>query len=61
VIYGANATYRSAAATTTLYIGGNNMAYMWNGAIANFYVYNRSLIASEVLQNYNAQKGRFGL
>ena len=61
VIYGANATYRSAAATTTLYIGGNNMAYMWNGAIANFYVYNRSLIASEVLQNYNAQKVRFGL
>ena len=60
VLYG-TAAYRTAAATTTLYIGGNNSAYMWNGAIATFSVYNRSLIASEVLQNYNAQKGRFGL
>jgi hypothetical protein len=35
--------------------------YWWNGRIANFQIYNRALSASEVLQNYNATKGRFGL
>jgi hypothetical protein len=60
VLYG-TAAYRNASTTTSLYIGGNTITYMWNGAIATFYVYNRSLIATEVLQNFNAQKGRFGL
>ena len=32
-----------------------------NGTIYRASVYNRPLTASEVLQNYNAQKGRFGL
>jgi len=32
-----------------------------NGSIANFQLYNRALSASEVLQNYNATKARFGL
>ena len=31
------------------------------GYIANCQVYNRALSAGDVLQNYNAQKGRFGL
>ena len=35
--------------------------YWWNGSIANFQIYNRALTASEVLQNFNAQKSRFGL
>jgi hypothetical protein len=29
--------------------------------MGNFIFYNRGLSATEVLQNYNAQKGRFGL
>jgi hypothetical protein len=33
----------------------------WKGKIAVAQVYNRGLSASEVLQNYNALKGRFGL
>jgi len=32
-----------------------------NGTIAAAYVYNRTLSPQEVLQNYNAQKSRFGL
>jgi hypothetical protein len=32
-----------------------------NGNIASVQIYNRALSASEVLQNYNATKGRFGL
>ena len=33
----------------------------FNGSIANCQVYNRTLSASEILQNYNAQKSRFNL
>lgn len=33
----------------------------WDGNIAVVQIYNRTLSAEEVLQNYNAQKGRFGL
>ena len=33
----------------------------WDGSIASTQVYNRALSASEVLQNYNATKTRFGL
>lgn len=32
-----------------------------NGRISNVKMYNRALSASEVLQNYNATKGRYGL
>jgi len=38
-------------------IGGN----FSDGNIAQVSIYNRALSASEVLQNYNATKGRFGL
>jgi hypothetical protein len=33
----------------------------WTGNISSFKIYNKSLSAAEVLQNYNAAKGRFGL
>jgi hypothetical protein len=32
-----------------------------NGNVANTQLYNRALSSSEILQNYNAQKSRFGL
>ena len=35
--------------------------YDYAGNIANSLIYNRALSASDVLQNYQAQKGRFGL
>ena len=34
---------------------------MWNGEIGPVHVYNRELTATEVLQNFNAQRGRFGV
>lgn len=37
--------------------GGRN----WSGEIASLNIYNRVLSATEVAQNYNALKGRFGL
>jgi hypothetical protein len=48
---------------TPFYIASNfrdNTSYL-NGSISNLQIYNRALSASEVLQNYNATKGRFNL
>lgn len=37
--------------------GGRN----WNGRISNFTVYNRVLTTSEIQQNFNATRGRYGI
>jgi len=39
----------------------NNATGFVNGRIASFLVYGRALNETEILQNYNATKGRFGL
>jgi len=39
----------------------NGGTSVWNGKIATARIYTRTLSATEVLQNYNATKGRFGL
>jgi hypothetical protein len=39
----------------------DNTVLFFNGNVALTQIYNRALSAEEVLQNYNAQKGRFGL
>ena len=36
-------------------------SYYWLGRIASAQIYNKTLTASEISQNYNAQKVRFGL
>lgn len=52
--------------TVPVYIGtiANNylgMAEYFQGNIANTLIYNRALSTSEVLQNFNAQRNRFGI
>jgi len=48
--------------TNDLFFGGSiNANYAMNGRIAASKVYSKSLTAVEVLQNYNADKSRFGL
>ena len=42
-------------------IGAHSSGYYLDGEIAVSRVYNKALTAAEVLQNYNAQKSRFGL
>ena len=37
--------------------GGRN----WNGRISNFVAYNKALTATEIQQNFNATRGRFGI
>ena len=42
-------------------IGKSNGEYYYQGNIYAFMIYNRALSADEILQNYNAFKGRYGL
>lgn len=54
------------AATTDASLNVNRIGYdigsaYLGGSISNCLIYNKFLSATEVLQNYNAQKGRFGL
>jgi hypothetical protein len=42
-------------------INKNTQGQYFQGSVSNAKVYNRALSAAEVLQNYNALKGRFGL
>lgn len=63
-IIGTSVTNTGTVSTNTLgYLGrynGNYGQYL-PGNISNVQIYNRALSTSEVLQNYNATKGRFGL
>jgi hypothetical protein len=56
-------TIRNSTQTNNLQIAGATIdsTQILNGNIANAQVYNRVLSATEILQNYNAQKSRFGL
>jgi hypothetical protein len=49
--------------STTLYIGryGGGTGYEHHGYISNFNIYNRALTASEIQQNFNSLRGRFGV
>jgi hypothetical protein len=51
------------SADSQVTIGGYriNNSYPFNGDIACFRIYNRALSASEVLQNFNATRARFGI
>jgi len=42
-------------------LGNYANAFKWNGVISKVQLYTRLLTASEIQQNYNATKGRFGL
>jgi hypothetical protein len=50
--------YYGLCSTDTTNMGASGSA---SGRLGNFIFYNRGLNSTEVLQNYNAQKGRFGL
>jgi hypothetical protein len=41
--------------------GSSSSGFNWGGNISNVQVYNRALSESEILQNYNATKSRYGL
>ena len=51
--------YTTPAVTPTLF--NRSASNTWKGYSSNIQIYNRSLSATEILQNYNATKSRFGL
>ena len=57
------ATNIPSSTTSNLIVGrlGDFNGQYWTGRIAQTSIYNRALSATEVLQNFNAQKSRFGL
>ena len=57
------ATNIPSSTTSNLIVGrlGDFNGQYWTGRIAQTSIYNRALLATEVLQNYNATKTRFGL
>jgi len=67
-----NAQLISQTSSSVIFAGTNNAGIMiangsasgnsfWSGSISVVQAYNRALSATEVQQNYNAQKSRFGL
>ena len=63
-----NGTLKSSISTTKVfngiepfYIGKGDFGEYFNGLIPIVKVYNRALSIDEILQNYKATKGRFGL
>ena len=57
-----NGTVASSTAYSTSFIGDwAGGSYAFNGNIGPVQIYNRALSDSEILHNYNALKGRFGL
>ena len=62
-VFVASSPITASGATTEFAIGNfrNTAGQVFSGSIAITQVYNRVLTATEVAQNYNAQKSRFGL
>jgi len=60
VLVGSRVAYRTIA-SHPVFMGGDITQENSNVYFSSAQIYNRALSASEVLQNYNAQKGRFGL
>jgi hypothetical protein len=64
ILSGTYSTDTNNYSNTAYHIGGDGpptSAYWFQGNVATTSIYNRALSAQEVLQNYNAQKGRYGL
>lgn len=64
VQFGVTTPYSGSGTVTEFIIGGYRFPLGdqgFNGYISQVSIYNRPLLSSEVLQNYNAVKGRFGL
>ena len=47
--------------SANIFVGAQNSSLFANCQFGNFQLYNRALSATEITQNYNAQKNRFGL
>ena len=55
-----SSTFGTSGGNVNIGIDGNNSAEPFTGNISIVQIYNRGLTASEILQNYNMTKSRFG-
>jgi hypothetical protein len=60
-IVGTSAGYTTAVGANTPYLLNNIGSSTWKGNCSILQVYNRALTAAEVLQNFNATRGRYGI
>lgn len=62
LVASATAPSGSVSGTTSLFVGDNVGSNLrWQGEIPIVNIYNRALTAEEILQNFNALRGRFGI
>ena len=63
LVKSSSSTYTVRTGSATVFFGKNEggSANQFNGQMATAHYYNRDLSAEEVLQNFNATKGRFGV
>ena len=54
-------TATSISNCNSIIIGSGRSGDLWDGNISNVKIYNRLLSSSEITQNFNALKGRYGL
>lgn len=59
VLVGTGTAYTTPAVTPTWF--NRSAGQTWKGSCSNITVYNRTLTATEIQQNFNALRGRFGL
>jgi hypothetical protein len=55
--------YTTNTSTYPLWVGGwtGGTSYLYNGSLSNVQIYNRILSATEITQNFNALRGRYGI
>ncbi len=62
LVNAATAPNGSVSGNASLFIGNNNgTGLYWPGEIAQVSIYNRALTQEEILQNFNALRGRYGI
>ena len=63
LVTSSSSTYTVRTGSATVFFGKNEggSANSYNGQMATAHYYNRDLSAEEVLQNFNATRGRFGI
>jgi hypothetical protein len=60
-VFNESQTYWATTMPSVTIGNGFSSSRFWNGKISNTQIYNRNLTASEVRQNFNALRGRYGI
>lgn len=61
VSVGSTLSYSFASSSVSAFTLGSGLSVLQNGQISNVQIYNRALSASEIAQNFNVTRNRFGV